>query len=159
MGSGLQYFLPFFKESNCKPIIYTDSSPVVLAYRKMQKGAFSASPRVSTFLHSVLNQGAEVRYLAGKSNLAADQARRNAATCNNHKCQVCSWIDEKEEQVVRRLTPDETDAVLAGNSPTPFQSRLYWRRRQLEDKDLTVWHITSSLAPIRPSTSTCTESR
>ena len=49
VGASLHYFLPFIKESNCSPIIYTDSTPVVMAYKKMQRGEFSASPRVSTF--------------------------------------------------------------------------------------------------------------
>ena len=138
VGAGLQFFLPFFRESGCKPIIYTDSSPVAMAYKKMQQGLFSTSPRVSTFLHEVLNQGAEVRFLAGTSNLPADQASRNPTVCNRPRCQVCCWISEKEDQVVRRLTPQQTDDILAGNNPLPFQSRLYWRRRQLEDRDLKI---------------------
>ena len=138
VGTGLQTFLPFFRESDCKPVIYTDSTPVVMAFNKMQRGAFSASPRVSTFLHNVVNSGATVKYLPGKSNHTADQASRNAATCGTPRCQVCSWVSDKEVEVVRRLEPDETTAVLAGNSPMPFQSRLYWRRRQLEDRDLTI---------------------
>ena len=56
IGAGLQFFLPFFRESGCKPVIYTDSRPCTLAYNKMTKGQFSSSPRVSTFLHEVLNQ-------------------------------------------------------------------------------------------------------
>ena len=137
VGAALQAFLPFFRESGCKPIIYTDSTPVVMAYNKLQKGEFSASPRVSTFLHEVVNQGAIVKYLAGHTNLAADHASRNAAPCESSgRCQVCNWIFEKEAQVVRRYTPEETQAIIAGNSPLPFQSRLYWRKRQLEDKTL-----------------------
>ena len=44
VGAGLAAFMPFFKESGCRPIIYTDSSPVVMAYNKMTRGQFSTSP-------------------------------------------------------------------------------------------------------------------
>ena len=83
VGTGLAAFLPFFKESGCRPIIYSDSTPVVMAYNKMTKGHFSTSPRISTFLHEVLNQGAVVKYLSGKSNTAADFNSRNAAPCKS----------------------------------------------------------------------------
>ena len=43
VGAGLQSFMPHFRESGCKPIIYSDSTPVVMAYNKMLKGQFSAS--------------------------------------------------------------------------------------------------------------------
>ena len=138
IGAGLQFFLPFFRESGCKPIIYTDSRPCVLAYNKMTKGIFSSSPRVSTFLHEVLNQGAEIKFLAGSSNLPADHASRNASTCSNPQCQVCAWVNDKESQVVRRLDVTEVEEVLAGNKPSPFHSRAYWRRRQLEDDILKI---------------------
>ena len=136
VGSSLHYFLPFIRESGCSPIIYTDSTPVVMAYKKMQRGEFSASPRVSTFLHEVLNQGADIRYLNGQSNVTADQASRNSATCQEEKCQVCRWIKDKEEQVVKQIEPVEIRSILAGNSPLPFTSKSYWRKRQIEDKTL-----------------------
>ena len=137
VGASLHTFLPFIKESGCKPIVYTDSTPVVMAYKLMQRGEFSASPRVGTFLHEVLNQGAEVRYLQGSTNVTADQASRNSASCENPStCQVCKWINEKEDQVVRAIDPVEVKSVLAGTTQTPFTSRGYWRKRQIENRVL-----------------------
>ena len=67
----------------------------------------------------------------------ADQASRSPAPCQkSDRCQVCKWVNDKENQVVRRLEPNETEAILAGNSPLPFRSRTYWRDRQMEDHDL-----------------------
>ena len=77
VGMGLQAFMPYFRESGCKPIIYTDSTPVVMAFHKMLKGQFSSSPRMATFLHEVLNSGAIIKYLSGKSNAGADFNIRN----------------------------------------------------------------------------------
>lgn len=61
----LLQFLPFIRESDCKPIVYSDNAPAVMACREMQQGAYSASPRVSMSPHEGLNQGAEVRHLKG----------------------------------------------------------------------------------------------
>ena len=134
VGAGLASFLPYFRESGCRPIIYTDSTPVVMAYNRIQKGLFSASPRVSTFLHEVINQGAIIKYLSGKNNIPADHASRNAAPCQNQNtCQVCSWVNDKELQVVRQLNAKETDKLLAGNDPLPLRSKDYWKKRQKED--------------------------
>ena len=134
VGAGLQAFMPHFKESGCKPIIYSDSTPVVMAYNKMLKGQFSASPRVATFLHEVLNSGAIIKYLSGKSNAAADFNSRNAAACKDpDKCQVCSWVADNENMVVRRMTAKNVESILAGNDPLPFKSKGYWAKRQRED--------------------------
>ena len=103
----------------------------------MKRGAFSSSPRVSTFLHEVINQGAEVRYLKGNTNVSADQASRSPAPCDKpDRCQICIWINDKEEQVVRRLIPSEVEKIISGKSPMPYTSRNYWRKRQLEDHTL-----------------------
>ena len=136
VGTSLHVFLPFIRESGCQPIVYTDSTPVVMAYKLMQRGEFSASPRVATFLHEVLNQGADVRYLKGSTNVTADQASRNSANCDSSKCQVCKWINEKEDQVVRACDPIEIKAILTGETPTPYTSKSYWRKRQIEDQVL-----------------------
>ena len=91
---------------------------------------------MATFLHEVLNQGADIRYLKGSTNFTADQASRNSAECKDKKCQVCQWINDKEKQVVQALNPIEIKAVITESSPTPFTSRGYWRKRQLEDHTL-----------------------
>ena len=96
MGAGLAAFLPFFKESGCRPIIYTDSKPVVMAYNKMTRGQFSTSQQAATFLHEVLNQGAIVKHISGKHNYTADFYSRNAAPCSDpEKCAICKWADDK----------------------------------------------------------------
>ena len=151
VGAGLKHFLHFFRESDHRPVIYTDSVPVVLAYKRMQRGDFSSSPRVSTFLHEVLNQGAEVRYLKGPHNLPADHASRNPTGCHDPRCQVCLWVNQKERQVVRRMSPEEVNGVLAGSSPMPFKSREYWRRRQMEDHNLrrVAQHLKHGTSPLK----------
>lgn len=148
IAAGLQSFLPFFRESGCKPIVYTDSKPATMAYQKMQRGAFSSSPRVSTFLHEVINQ-AEVKFLSGSTNVTADHSSRNPAPCQTKPCQVCIWVNEKEDQVVRKIQPAEVEAILAGNAPLPFKSRQYWRKRQLEGHDLTrvAFHLKYGATP------------
>ena len=153
VGTGLQTFLPCFKESGCKPVIYTDSQLVVKAYEKMQRGEFSASPRVSTFLHQVLGQSAIVKHLAGSSNQPADQASRNAAQCNTPHCQVCSWIRDKESQVVNYVDIENMEPLIAGNEAIPFSDHSYWRRRQLECQDLKLLahHLKHSTVPQKNS--------
>ena len=75
-----------------------------------------------------------MKYLSGKSNTAADFNSRNAAPCKSpDTCQICTWINDKETQVVRRLSAKNAESILAGNDPLPLRSKGYWEKRQKED--------------------------
>merc|ERR1711974_413965 len=98
------------------------------------KGTILVVSPVATFLHEVLNSGAIVKYLSGKSNAAADYNSRNAAACKDpEKCQICIWVADKENMVVRRAAAKSVESILAGNDPLPFKSKGYWAKRQRED--------------------------
>ena len=95
---------------------------------------FSSSPLVATVVHEVLNTGAIVQYLIGKSNAAADYNSRNAAACKDpEKRQICAWVADKENMVVRRMTAKSVESILAGSDLLPFKSKGYWAKRQKED--------------------------
>ena len=51
------------------------------------------------------------------------------------------------------MTSEETNAILAGNSPLPFKSRTYWRTRQLEDHTLRQVHYFLKFAAKPPKQS------
>jgi hypothetical protein len=51
--AGVKHFSPFLVQSVKKATVLTDSLPCVNAFKKLGRGEFSASPRVTTFLSTL----------------------------------------------------------------------------------------------------------
>ena len=128
--------------------ILTDSRPCVLAFEKLCRGEFSVSPCVSTFLSVVSRYQMSIRHVKGSAILPSDFASRNAAECRDEGCQVCSFVQQTEECVVRN-TSMSVDDVLDGSSKLPFTTRSTWRTIQSECPDLrrTCVHLRQGTRP------------
>ncbi|XP_041374771.1 uncharacterized protein LOC121387650 [Gigantopelta aegis] len=137
IAAATKHFSPYIIQSSLKPIILTDNKPCVLAFEKLCRGEFSASPRVSTFLSTVSRFQASVRHLAGNANIPSDFASRNAPDCHNESCQICTFIQETENSVVRHILIDD---ILSGKTRIPFTTRSTWHSLQEECKDLRRTH-------------------
>ena len=74
-----------------------------------------------------------MRHLAGSSNVPSDFASRNAATCNDPVCLICSFIRQLEECVVQILC---TSDVTNSDVKLLLTSRAAWLSIQSECQDL-----------------------
>lgn len=137
IGVATKHFSPYLIQSKHKACVLTDSKPCVQAFEKMCRGEFSASPRVSTYLSTVSRFQANVRHVAGAAILPSDFASRNAPDCFDPSCQVCKFITQAEESVVRHLSAQD---VLSGQKNLPFTSRKTWLSIQSECADLRRTH-------------------
>ena len=72
----IRHFSPYIIQSSNRCCVLTDSKPCVMAFEKLCRGEFSASPRVSTFLSSVSRYQLSVRHVAGAAILPLDFASR-----------------------------------------------------------------------------------
>ena len=110
------------------------------------------SPRVSTFLSVVSRHQATVRHLAGSANVPSDFASRNAPTCLEQQCQVCTFVRQMEESVVLQCVT--TNDVTSGRARLPFTSRSTWLAIQAECPDLrrTLSHLTQGTRPSKKIT-------
>ena len=124
--ASVKYFSPFLIQSTQKAKVLTDSKPCVDAFKKLSRGEFSASPRVTTFLSTLSHYQVELQHLAGRSNTLSDFASRNPISCDG-SCQICQFIDEVEESVVNSVSVTD---ILSRGSPVPYASRGSWYRIQ-----------------------------
>ena len=147
ISSACTHFGPYIVQSLHRACILTDSKPCVQAFEKLCRGAFSASPRVYTFLSNVSRYRCSILHLAGAVNIPSDFASRNAAPCSDPSCQVCSFVHRLEDSVVGRVTPSD---IIAGREKLPFTSRSAWRSIQSECSDLRRTHA-HLLQGTRPS--------
>ena len=101
------------------------------------KGEFSASPRVSTFLSICHRFQVTIQHISGVDNALANHGSRNPAECDDGNCQVCRFVSEVENSVVRAFTVED---ILSGKHKLPFLSRKAWQSTQLDDADLRRTH-------------------
>ena len=94
-----------------------------------------------------------IRHVKGSAILPSDFASRNAAECRDEGCQVCSFVQQTEECVVRN-TSISVDDVLDGSSKLPFTTRSTWRTIQSECPDLrrTCAHLRQGTRPSKKIT-------
>ena len=122
IAASLKHFAPYIIQSEKKPQIITDSKPCVDAVKKLNKGEFSTSARLSSFLSAVSRYQAEVIHTPGALNLPADYASRHPLSCSAPSdCSVCKFVTETLELVVQSLSVVD---VIEGKSCIPFTKCL-----------------------------------
>ena len=125
--AGVYHFSPYIRESSHPLHILTDSKPCVQAFRKLCNGKFSASARVSTFLSCLSEHNVTLQHLKGEGNTTSDYASRHPLRCCDSSCQVCGFVGDTADSVVRAVSVDE---ILNGNACIPFYNKNAWKSAQ-----------------------------
>ncbi|CAB3998268.1 Retrovirus-related Pol poly from transposon opus [Paramuricea clavata] len=73
---------------------------------------------------------------AGTANVPSDFASRNAAECNEPRCQICNFVALTEDSVVRSTSVQD----IRGLSGLPFTTRSAWIQIQSECPELRRTH-------------------
>lgn len=127
ISTAAAHFAPYIRESAHPTQILTDSKPCVQAWNKLQRGQFSASSRVSTFLSTLASLNIDLCHIKGSENTVSDFASRNPITCLESNCQVCKFVKESVESVVSSVSVSD---VLDGKLHMPFTNPSSWRSAQ-----------------------------
>lgn len=126
IGCGVKHFGPYLIQSSQTAEVLTDSKPCVEAYRKLQKGHFSVSPRVNSYLSILSHYGVTLSHIAGKKNILSDFMSRNTLVCDGG-CQICSFVEKADSIVVKEVKVSD---VISGSCAVPFTSRHAWYQSQ-----------------------------
>ena len=129
----LKHFSYYIIQSNLKTRVLTDSRPCVLAYKKLLKGQFSSSPKVTTFLSTASRYGIDIMHISGSSNIFSDFASRNPVECKNPNCSICEFIQEEIQSTVGEITVSD---ILSGKAKVPYASKESWKEIQKACPDL-----------------------
>lgn len=151
IGSAIKHFAPFITQSSHKSQVLTDSQPCVQSYARLCRGEFSSSSRVTTFLSVVARYQVDVRHISGAANLPSDYTSRNPVQCDDGSCQICKFVDETAQSVIRSLSVHD---VTSGSTKMPFTNRATWLATQLECPDLrrVHAHLTHGTRPTKKET-------
>ena len=134
LGTAVEAFYEYIKNSNKPVIICPDSKAVVDAAKKIAKGQFSLSPRIQTFLNNLGKIRHDIQHISGKSghNAAGDFQSRSASTCSAELCQICSYVNNNADTIINV----KLNAVTENNNADamPFLNRTAWKSIQDKDK-------------------------
>ena len=124
----LEHFQHFIRESKNTTIHHTDSQPCVLEWKKGQRGAFSSSSRVSSFLVGLSALPLEIRYKPGNLMHTSDYASRHPSPCQTRRCQICSFVGDWESigdnaATIRSISIED---VKSGKTIMPLIQRKTW---------------------------------
>ena len=133
----LQHFSPFIIKSHQQTSVLTDSQPCVQAFRRLLKGSFSHSNRLTTFLSTASRFNVTLQHLAGSSNVPSDFQSRNAAECLDTSCQVCSFVNDLQSASVLKVNIAD---ITTGTSKMLFVNRPAWISLQADCPDLRRCH-------------------
>lgn len=153
IATAIKHFSPYIVQSKHTAHVLSDSKPCVQAFEKLCRGEFSASPRVSTFLSVASRYMVSIRHVSGSSIPQSDFASRNAPECKDTSCQICTFVRQTEDSVVRR-TPVSVSDVVSGKTNLPFTTRSTWHTMQSECPDLrrTRAHLKQGTRPSKKVT-------
>ena len=131
--AAVTHFSTDIMNSSQQTMIMTDSLPCVQAYDKLCQGKFSSIPRVSTFLSVLSRYNVHLLHIKGSDNIYSDNISRNTEECTDERCQICKWLADASESVVRSCTVND---ILKSTVPVPFSSRSGWHELQSSDPDM-----------------------
>lgn len=145
IGCSIKHFGFYISQSKKRTVVLTDSKPCVLGYKKMLRGEFSSSPKVTTYLSMANRYGVEIRHLAGSLNEFSDFASRNVQPCNTPECEICKFVQQTSESAVGEVKVSD---ILSGASRVPFATKDSWLPSQKNCPDLVQVHkyLTSGAA-------------
>ena len=104
IAAATEHFSPYIIQSEHRACILTDSRPCVMAFEKLCRDEFSASPRVTTFLSVISRYQISIRHVTGVAILPSDCKSHNAQECDNPACQVSTFVTSIDQSVVRSVT-------------------------------------------------------
>ena len=133
----VHHFAPHIRESEKVTQILTDSRSCVQTWERMKRGQFSTSTRVATFMSTLAEFNVEVQHISGIQNLPSDYQSRNPPECVSPSCQICAFVEETREGVVRSISVDE---IMSGRVKVPYNNRNVWIKLQKECPDLVRVH-------------------
>ena len=132
----LENFSPWIRESLHTTTHHTDNISCVNAWKRLKRGAFSTSGRISAFLTGLSTMSVTLIHTPGSEMFTSDYASRNPRECEDPvTCQICRFAEDlqkigDEMDSVKRVTVEE---VMSGVKLLPLTQKLTWRDIQKKD--------------------------
>ena len=116
------------KECKKPVIISPDSKTVADAVKKIQKGNYSASPRIQSLITNINRIPIVVQLASGKNqqNISSDYQSRHPSNCNTEHCSICNFVNETSDSI---LLPS-----INSIEPESMHNKTAWNEIQNQQK-------------------------
>ena len=153
----LEHFAHYLRENKNRITHHTDNMPVVQAWRRSKKGAYSSSARIASFLTGISAFDIEIVHTPGKELHSSDFNSRNPQTCLRNKCQICTFasgMTEIGDRTIPMIGSITVADIENGTARMPFIQRAAWLKVQRSDPthQRLTWLIDTSQAPEKKKT-------
>ena len=153
----IEHFSDYIRESKNVTTHFTDNLPTVFAWKKSQQGAYSTSPRISTFLTGISTLTIDIKHKPGTMMQSSDYSSRHPIKCDQDKCRICSFVEEwtvmgDNCDALRSITAQD---VLDGNVSVPYMQRNSWIEVQSHDPVHTKLKYLISIGQLPEPKKTC----
>ena len=146
IGASIKHWQYYIMQSSQRTRVLTDSHPCVLSYRKLQRGEFSSSPKVTTFLALASRHAVEVMHIKGSSNVFSDFASRHPVQCKSEGCSICDFVNNTANASVSEVTISESvrevtvSDIMSGKAKVPYTTKSSWLSVQKRCSKLSEVH-------------------
>ena len=136
LAAGVNREYDIIRESKHPLIVQPDSKPVHEAIKLINKGKFSSSARISSFLTNINRTRIDSKHISGKAKLnpISDLQSRYPPECSSQNCSIHKFINEAIDGVIE-------EGPRLGNisdvSPG-FSNRASWKSAQESNQACTV---------------------
>ena len=132
----LEHFQHHIRESRHECVHYTDSMPVVQAYRRLVTGRFSNSSKITAFLATMATLPVRIEHRPGSSMLLEDHASRNPPAPCQGPCQICKFVNDDSEMgdrlsIFRLDDDDDCPEMRSEEEKIPFLQLRTWKHEQM----------------------------
>ena len=132
----LEHFQHHIRESRHESVHYTDSMPVVQAYRRLVTGRFSNSSKITAFLATMATLPVRIEHRPGSSMLLEDHASRNPPPPCDGPCQICKFVNDDSEMgdklsIFSLNGEDDCPEMLEVEEKIPFLQLRTWKHEQV----------------------------
>ena len=132
----IAHFEHYIRENPHTTVHFTDSMPVVQAYRRMIAGKMSSNPRIAAFLSTMASVPIRIEHRPGSSILLADHASRHPPPpCQPDSCAICKFVNEEQDigDKVMIVTNNEDLVLTPESAQVPFLQLATWKNLQAND--------------------------
>ena len=127
LAAGVEKEFDLLRESKLPIMVCPDNKPVHDAVSLINKGKFSTSARMTSFLANINRLPIISQHISGKAKLNpfADLQSRAPSTCSADVCTIHKFVEEAIDGVI-----DPGAKMSKFTDPSPYSNRIAWKKAQ-----------------------------
>ena len=132
LAAGIEKEIDLLRETKKPVLVHPDNKPVHQAIELINRGNFSASARMSSFLTNINRIPIISKHISGKAklNIVADLQSRTSSDCPTELCSIHKFVSEAMDGVIENKESTVTENKLLMFHTDVFNNKVAWKKAQ-----------------------------